>query len=139
MKEQAPHFELPYITGESTYNLEDDIEKVIVLTFWTSWCPDCGKDLPKKEQLYSTVDHEKVKMVTINVSGRERDVKEGVEFAEKFLNQPTLVDEGRMTYDLYACQGVPTTIIIDQQGNIHDRFGDQASFLDVVESLGALI
>lgn len=136
---KAPNFELPYIASNETYHLSEDLGKVVILTFWASWCPDCGKDLPKKEQLYKTMDHDKVSMLTINVAGRERNKKDGSLFFEKFLTQPTLIDNGREVYDLYESQGVPTTVIIDQSGNIHSHFGDKASFLDIVESLGKLI
>ncbi|WP_396252336.1 TlpA family protein disulfide reductase [Halobacillus halophilus] len=135
----APIFELPYINKEGTYSNKEDLGKVIVLTFWTSWCPDSGKDLPKKEQLYKTMDHEKVKMITINVEGRERSEAEAEEYAEKFLSQPALKDQGRTIYDLYNSDGVPTTVIINKDGFIHSQFGDKAEFLSVVESLGELI
>ncbi|MBH0231014.1 TlpA family protein disulfide reductase [Halobacillus yeomjeoni] len=136
---QAPNFKLPYINSDKNYTLEEDLGKVVVLTFWASWCPDCGVDLPKKEQLYKTMDHEKVKMLTINVTGRERNVEDGMEYAEKFLTQPTLMDDGREIYERYGSQGVPTTVIIDQNGNIHRQFGDKADFLEIVESIGQLI
>ncbi|REJ10062.1 TlpA family protein disulfide reductase [Halobacillus trueperi] len=140
LSKQAPLFELPYIHNHSSiYKLEEDLGKVIVLTFWASWCPDCGKDLPMKEQLFKTMDHDKVKMMTINVTGRERNIEEGIEFKEKFLTQPTLSDEGRYVYDLYNCDGVPSTIIINQQGEIHANFGDQSSFLDIVSKLGEIV
>lgn len=135
----APLFELPYINNSDTYQLEQDRGKVVVLTFWASWCPDCGKDLPKKEQLYQTMDHEKVVMITVNVTGRERSKEEAIHYTEEFLTQPTLSDYGRNIYDLYQCNGVPSTIIIDQRGNIHAQFGDQASFLEIVKKLGELI
>lgn len=136
---QAPNFELPYLHSNKTYQLHEDRGKVIVMTFWTSWCPDCGRDLPKKEQLYKTMDHSKVKMLTINVTGRERNAKEAIEYAEKFLSQTTLKDKDTTVYDCFESKGVPTTIIIDKEGNIHDQFGDQAPFLDIVKSLGTLV
>lgn len=139
MSEKAPLFELPYINREKTYKLKNDLGKVVLLTFWVSWCPDCGKDLPKKEQLYKTMDHEKVQMMTINVTGRERNAEEGLEYSQKFLSQPTLADEGRSIYDLYKCEGVPSTVIINQKGEVHANFGDQASFLDIVSKLGEII
>lgn len=139
MKERAPQFELSYINQPSTYRLSDHFGKVIVLTFWASWCPDCGRDLPKKEQLFETMDKEKVELVTINVPGRERSPDAGKEYAEKFLNQPTLIDDGRSLYDTFGCKGVPSTIIIDQEGRVHESFGDKASFLDIVQSLGEIV
>ncbi|MBM7551263.1 TlpA family protein disulfide reductase [Thalassobacillus pellis] len=137
--DEAPLFELPDIhTGES-YHLEKDLGKIIVLTFWTSWCPDCAKDLPLKEKLHQSMDADKVKMITINVTGREREQGEGTRFAEKFLSQLTLKDVDRTVYDQYGCTGVPTTIIITQEGDIAAHLNDQTSFLTIVEKIGNML
>ncbi len=133
---KAPVFELPILGTPKTYQLKKDLGKVIMLTFWTSWCPDCAADLPKKEQLYKTINKNDVKMLTINVTGRERSVDEAEAFHKKFLQQPTLSDEGTNVYDMYRCQGVPSTVIIDKQGDIAAQFGDKAPFLSIVQALG---
>ncbi|UFT98253.1 TlpA family protein disulfide reductase [Radiobacillus kanasensis] len=132
----APYFTLPYTNGNGHFKLSDARGKIIVLTFWVSWCPDCGQDLPKKEALFQSLDRNKVQMITINVPGRERTENAGLEFAEKFLTQPTLIDNGREVYDLYSCTGVPTTVIINEQGEWVKSFNDQASFLSIVEEIG---
>lgn len=136
---QAPNFELPYMFQDKTFELEKQKGKVVILTFWASWCPDSSRDLPKKEQLFQTMNHDKVQMLTINVTGRERNVEEARKYAEQFLTQPTLVDDGRRVYDLYESDGVPTTVIINSSGEIHAQYGDQASFLDIVEAIGSAI
>ncbi|WP_186578170.1 TlpA family protein disulfide reductase [Aquibacillus kalidii] len=137
---RAPLFKLPYINNQQQfYHLQDDIGKIIIITFWTSWCPDCGTDLPRKEQLNKTINNPNVKMLTINVTGREREEKAGANFADRFLTQPTLSDNGKEIYNLYQCMGVPTTVIIAPDGTIVDQFGDQASFNDVLLSIGKLL
>ncbi|WP_053218747.1 TlpA family protein disulfide reductase [Virgibacillus senegalensis] len=136
---KAPLFELPMINSNKSYQLKQDLGKVILLTFWTSWCPDCAADLPKKEQLYKTLNKEDVKMLTINVTGRERVADAGEVFQTKFLQQPTLADINTTVYDLYRCQGVPSTVIIDRQGEIAAQFGDKADFLTIMEALGSVI
>jgi len=134
---KAPLFELQTIDGEN-YKLEQDLGNVIMLTFWASWCPDCGRDLPKKEQFYQSIPKDQVKMLTIDVVGRERNVQEGMNYARKFLTQPTLLDDGRKTYDQYECDGVPTTIIIDQNGEIAYHFGDKAEMMEIIKAVGEL-
>ncbi|SDK07176.1 TlpA family protein disulfide reductase [Sediminibacillus albus] len=136
---KAPLFELPLLGEDQIYNIEKDLGKVIVITFWVSWCPDCAVDLPKKEQLYKTINNDKVKLITINVTGRERNLDAGLDYKNKFLQQPTLADEGRSVYDLYHCNGVPSTIVIDQQGRIAGHFGDKAPFLTIVDKIGSLL
>ncbi|WP_112181762.1 MULTISPECIES: TlpA disulfide reductase family protein [Paraliobacillus] len=135
----APNFVLPYLNKEGNYHLHDDLGSIIILTFWASWCLDCSIDLPKKEQLYRSLDNPKVKMLTINVTGRERDQSAAVDFTKEFLEQPTLMDKGTEIYNLYQCQGVPTTVLIDSTGTIYKQFNDKANFLDIVTAVGNIM
>lgn len=135
---KAPLFNLKTLDGH-TYYLEEDIGKVIVLTFWASWCPDSGRDLPKKEQFYQSINHDDMKMLTINVVGRERDEQAGIDYARKFLTQPTLLDDGRKVYDQYNGDGVPTTVIINRNGEIAYTFGDKAEMIDIIKAIGEVL
>lgn len=134
---RAPLFELPYLNNENeTFKLQDIIgNKIVLLTFWVSWCPDCARDLPKKEQFYKTSRNADIEMITINVPGRERNEADAYKFAEQFLTQPVLKDRDREIYDLYECTSVPTTIIIDRNGEIAGKFGDKADFFEVIQAL----
>lgn len=132
---KAPNFNLPYIDQRGRYQLSEDLGKIIVLTFWTSWCPSCGVDLPLKEKFYQVADPEKIKFITINVVGRERHHSDGIRFHKQFLTQPTLVDRGLEVYREYNCLGVPTTVIIDQEGYIIDQFSDQTKPMEIVEAI----
>lgn len=136
---KAPHFKLPYIDKQGDYQLSDDLGKIVVLTFWTSWCPSCGVDLPLKEKFYQAADSEKIKFITINVVGRERHPNDGVRFHNQFLTQPTLVDRGLEVYRDYNCLGVPTTVIINQAGEIIDQLSEQAAPIDIVEAISPFL
>lgn len=133
---KAPTFSLQEVRSDKTYSLSDYLGQPVMLTFWASWCLDCMKDLPQKEQFYEHADLEKLAFLTINVTGRERSEEAGKQFAIKNdLSFPVLKDEGRETYDQYGCSGVPTTVLLDKEHNIVETFGDQASFMDIVKVL----
>ncbi|PBB06355.1 thioredoxin [Salimicrobium humidisoli] len=136
---KAPVFTLPYLTGEGSYTLPETPGKVTILTFWASWCPDSGADMPKKEQLFDSLHTDDVEMITINVAGREGTREDAVKYKEKFLTQPTLEDNGTEVYDLYGCTGVPTTVIISSEGEIVHQFGDDASFMDIMKAIGETV
>ncbi|MBU6080426.1 TlpA family protein disulfide reductase [Allobacillus halotolerans] len=137
---KAPQYELPYLNEDRTFSLDEVLgEKVVVLTFWVSWCPDCARDLPKKEQFYKTTRSDELEMITINVTGRERSEEEALKYQEQFLTQPVLKDNGREVYDLYDCTSVPTTIVIDKNGEVVGRFGDQADFVEILQVISKAI
>jgi len=131
----APDFTLPYIDKDKQLTLSDLRGKMVLLTFWASWCPDCSQDMPMKERLYQTVDQEKLAMVTINVAGRERQHEDAVRYKANFISQPTLIDRGRETYLNYNALGVPTTVLIDQDGNIVKQWGENLNFLSLMEAI----
>ncbi|WP_347862460.1 TlpA disulfide reductase family protein [Salimicrobium sp. PL1-032A] len=136
---KAPTFTLPYLTEQGNYTLPAEPGKVIILTFWASWCPDSGADMPKKEQLFSSLNTDEVEMITINVAGREGKREEAVKYKEKFLSQPTLEDDGTTVYDLFESKGVPTTVIISPEGEILYQFGDDASFMEIMKGIGEVV
>lgn len=108
----------------------------VMLTFWVSWCPDCMRDLSAKHRFYEMMNKEKLAFLTVNVVGRERDRKAPKSFLEKNgYRFPVLLDEGRKYYDLYECQGVPATILIDENFNIAARYGDKAAFSEIMSGL----
>ncbi|TFB24283.1 TlpA family protein disulfide reductase [Filobacillus milosensis] len=134
---KAPIFELPYLDKQNqSYNLKDVLgKKVILLTFWVSWCPDCARDLPKKEQFYKTSHNDDLEMVTINVTDREHGEDEALKYQDQFLTQPVLKDRGREVFDLYEGASLPTTIVINREGEIIGRFGDKAEFVEIIHAI----
>ncbi|WP_085522849.1 TlpA disulfide reductase family protein [Tuberibacillus sp. Marseille-P3662] len=137
---KAPDFNLINAQTNEFVSLSDYQGKPVMITFWVSWCPDCQKDLPKKTNFYQTMDHDALAFLTINVTGREADAANGVEFMNNHeLPFPVLKDNGTTTYDDYQCSGVPTTVILDQQHNIFDSFGDKASFYEIIRSLSMVM
>ena len=135
----APDFTLSYIDKDDHLTLSDLRGRMVLLTFWASWCPDCSQDMPMKERLYQTVDQEKLAMVTINVAGRERQHEDAVRYKNNFIKQPTLVDRGRETYLNYNALGVPTTVLIDQYGNIVKQWGENLNFLSLMEAISTYL
>ncbi|MDP4552446.1 TlpA disulfide reductase family protein [Alkalihalobacillus macyae] len=132
----APYFELEEMRSGEIIRLSDFAGKPVMITFWASWCPDCMRDLPMKEQFYQHADLNKLGFITINVTGRERSQEAGKAFTTKHqLPFPVLKDNGRTTYDMYNCTGVPTTVLLDKEHRIFKVFDDQSSFVDVVGAL----
>jgi peroxiredoxin len=136
----APDFTLPDIHSGKSITLSDYRGKVVLLTFWVSWCPDCLQDFPRKEQLYRSANHDDLSMFMINVSGREVKPEDGQAFLkEQEYTFPALIDDGTSVYDAYQCRGVPTTVLIDREQHIAVQYGDQYTFADMIRKLGTLL
>ena len=137
---KAPSFALEDLKNGDIIRLSDFVGKPVMITFWASWCPDCMKDLPMKEQFYQHADLEKLAFLTINVTGREGSEEAGKEFTiRNDLPFPVLRDNGRETYDAYGCTGVPTTVLLNRDHQIVNVFNDQSSFLDIAKALPSIM
>lgn len=139
--EQAPDFCLPTIQGpKPEMKLADFRGKILLLSFWVTWCPDCQRELPQLEVFYRGLNNEGVTLLTVNVTGRQHDLSKVTPFLKKGgYTFPVLRDNGTETYDAYGATSVPTTVIVDQEGMIQGRYGDNVPFSEVVVHLGKLL
>lgn len=133
-------FTLPLLQTNKRWNLRDEAAgRPVMLTFWTSWCPDSFRDLQEKKILFQHADPSKLCFITVNVTGREGDVQL-TDFVQKHeLPYEVLCDNGTEVYDRFNCSGVPTTVFLDKELNVVQTLGDQARITDVMTGLTAII
>lgn len=113
----------------NSHTLSDYWGKVVFLNFWATWCPPCRKEMPDIEELYIEYGINEDDVVFLGVSSpytdenpytRETD-KDGV---KRFLEEnkftfPTLFDETGKIYSMYMISSLPTTFIIDKNGDFY--------------------
>jgi thiol-disulfide isomerase/thioredoxin len=69
-----PDFTLPTLDGGSI-TLSDLKGKVVLINFWTTWCPPCREEMPSLEKLYRHFKHEKFTLLAVD----DQDVCQGVQ------------------------------------------------------------
>jgi cytochrome c biogenesis protein CcmG/thiol:disulfide interchange protein DsbE len=109
----APDFTLDLLDG-SRLSLSDLRGQVVVLNFWTTWCPPCADELPDLEALWSEYQAQGVVFVGIAVQEEKAEVREmGSRFG---LTYPLGLDPEERIATPYGITGVPETFMIDPQG-----------------------
>lgn len=122
----APDFTLPTVTGDRVH-LNDLRGKVILLNFWATWCPPCQAEMPDLNALYREFGPTQ-NFVVLGV-----DVEEGQSAVEAFVRRngitfPLALDtNGSVSNDRYHVRSLPTSMIIDREGNIRDTWLGQIS------------
>lgn len=61
---EAPSLKLERVDGK-TVDLESLKGKVVLLSFWATWCPPCRRELPMLEQLQQVLGAQGVEVIAV--------------------------------------------------------------------------
>jgi thiol-disulfide isomerase/thioredoxin len=126
----------PAIVGEDVegepLKLADFRGKVVVLTFWGTWCGPCMAMVPHERELVARLRDRPFVLLGVN-SDADRDALRRV-MAERGITWRSWWDGGSALGPIaskYNVHGWPTTYVLDQQGVIRfkDGAGSRADFV----------
>ncbi|MEW6557702.1 MAG: cytochrome c biogenesis protein/redoxin [Elusimicrobiota bacterium] len=113
----APDFTLPMLNGKNL-TLSDFAGKIIILDFWATWCPPCKAEIPFFVELQNEY---KEKLVIVGVCLDRGDMDDVKKFIQKMqVNYPIVVGDRKIVEDYGGISGIPTTFIIDTNGDIKE-------------------
>jgi len=136
----ASDFELLNMDEEKK-KLSDYRGKVILLNFWATWCPPCVREMPSMERLQEKFNADEFKVIAINQMEEIDQVFAFTGQLEIDLTFEILFDSQSTVSQAYAVRGLPTTYLIDKQGNIRYRAvgGRDFKHPEVIKIINALI
>jgi len=116
---KAPNFALQDAEGK-TVQLSDFAGKVVVLNFWATWCGPCRTEIPGFVRLYSKYQDKGLVIVGISVDQKGWSVVKP--FMKQYkINYPILMANQQVVLDYGGIQAIPTTFIINQDGEIVEK------------------
>ena len=119
--QQLVPFQAKDMSGESI-NLNKYIgDKIIILTFWASWCPLCKSEVPLLNDIKNRFNPEKIAIFGINIDKNDSPSQARAFMENNTINYPIIYDEGSIITTSYKITGVPTVIIADKNGIITFR------------------
>lgn len=111
----APDFTLTDANGQSV-TLSDLRGQVIMINFWASWCGPCRQEMPLLEQIHQRYEPLGFTLLGVNV---EKNPADGQAFLkERPVSFPVLYDPENDISKLYDVVAMPSTVLIDRQGNV---------------------
>lgn len=113
-------FNLPDLNGKMI-SLEDFRGKVLVINFWATWCPPCEEEVPKLNELNKRYKNEGLVVIGIALDKDSLNLVEPF-VREKRIGYPILMGNEQVLRDMEDFSGVPTTLIVDQKGNIKKKY-----------------
>ncbi len=97
--------------------------KKVILNFFATWCKYCVLEMPDLEKIYSENKNKEFEMIALNDILTEKGGKEYVEgfFEDNGYTFDLYYDSEGKAKETYKVDGLPTTIIIDENGIILNR------------------
>jgi peroxiredoxin len=134
----APNFQLKDIPG-NTFDLEKTLKsnqyKIVILNFYATRCPICGKALPLLEKFYEDYKDKGVLVVGVNTDTQNMEKDRDAVIAKYKLTYPIVLDKNADVYTLYAVSGIPNLFIINQNSEIiQHELGVDADYFTFLRS-----
>lgn len=136
----ASNFTATDINGKQL-SLSDYKGNYVLLDFWASWCVPCRKGNPHLKELYSKYKDKGIEFIGISDDDRNhnawkkavamdglpwRHVLRGLDMEKRMKNEPNPNDIS----EKFGISTLPTKILIDPNGKIIGRYGEEEKALD---------
>jgi thiol-disulfide isomerase/thioredoxin len=116
-----PSFALASVRDGKIVESDSFNGKVLLLTFFATWCPPCAEEVPVLVKL-----HKELADAGFSVIGLSVD-QTGPASVAKFvknrkINYPVLLAESRTTQDFGGVYGIPVAFLVNKSGNVVKKY-----------------
>ena len=136
----VPYDELGKDVDGNEVRISDNHGKVVIVSFWASWCGPCRKEIPIVANIAKKVGPDQLKVISINYKDETKSFKI-IADALKTLPITILRDYNGKAARKFDVRGVPRMIIIDRDGKVaadHVGYGE-GSVEEIVDELNRVL
>jgi thiol-disulfide isomerase/thioredoxin len=121
--------------------LSDYRGKIVIVSFWASWCPPCRKELDALSSIQKHATRDKVVIFSVNWKESSQRYIE-IELAMRGVDLTLISDESGYLGRQYAVTAIPHLVILGRDGRIaaiHIGYGESEipQLVDEINSLWA--
>ncbi len=107
-----------------------------MVVFWATWCPPCKQEIPNLIELRNTYDANTLAIIAIS----DESDKTLHSFSQANVLNYTVASAENLPAPYNEITGIPTILLIDKNGIIHDategyhNFGELKSLLSTLDT-----
>ncbi len=118
----APDF-TAYRADGSAVKLSEFRGKVVLIDFWSTWCPPCKKAMPQVEKIHRALQNQGLVVLGVCVWDKkeafnEWQTKPQVPTSYLKVFDPAGRDPQNIAKSLYSVSGIPTFYLVGADGNV---------------------
>lgn len=105
--------------NDENFDLKEKQGKVVLVHFWTSWCPNCRKEVLILDEVYQEYHSQGLEIIGISLDNK-KDRKSSVALAKTLPYQNAIIHEAKKN-NFGNVDYVPTSFVIDKKGNLASK------------------
>ncbi len=113
----APDFKVNTYSGDEV-SPSAYLGKVVVLSFWASWCAPCLKEMPILEGIQKAAGKDRIQVMAINIEDRQTFRKVARKMQKESLQMLVVWDTHEHAQRAFEVKAIPKMVIIDKAGKI---------------------
>ncbi len=118
---KMPSFALENVRDGKIVDSDSFQGKVLLLTFFATWCPPCAEEVPILVKLHTELADAGFSVVGLSVDQQGASVV--AKFVEKRdINYPVLLAEAQTTIDFGGVYGIPVAFLVNKSGNVVKKY-----------------
>ena len=112
-------------------NIKEYKGNLLILNFWATWCEPCKEEMPSLDKLQANPELDKIRIFTINIGKETLDkvnkffIDLNIKNLEPYFDSPTTLAK------IFSLRGVPTSILINKEGQEFARVIGSIDFEDI--------
>ena len=115
----APNFTLKAVLQGKEYSLSQFKGKVVMINFFTFFCGPCRDEMPDLNKINNELKDKGLQTLGIALSSDPTQIRFLVK--QLGLEYPVLIGNDKVSDDYGSISVVPTTVLIDKEGNVAQR------------------
>jgi len=116
-----PVFSLPSVVDGKTVSSDSFKDKVLLITFFATWCPPCRQEIPTLIELHQKLGPQGFSVLGISVDEGGAGIVAKLVKQEK-INYPVLMSDGSTPNKFGGVAGIPTSFLVNRKGHVVKKY-----------------